>query len=96
MIPLNAIKYRKSGEVPEVCIRKDETKKQIILSVTDKGIGIDLLKHGDKIFKLYQRFHHNADIKGLGLYLIKSQLEKMNGKIIVDSEQGKGTSLKSI
>ena len=90
----NAIKYRKPGEVPEVYIRTDETIEYIILSVTDKGIGIDLNKYGDKIFKLYQRFHNNADSKGLGLYLIKSQLEKMDGKIIVDSEQGKGTTFK--
>ena len=90
----NAIKYRKPGEVPDVYIRTDETTEYIILSVTDKGIGIDLHKHGDKIFKLYQRFHNNADSKGLGLYLIKSQLEKMDGKIIVDSEQGKGTTFK--
>lgn len=91
----NAIKYRKPGEVPEVYIRTDETNEYVILSVTDKGIGIDLQKHGDKIFKLYQRFHNNADSKGLGLYLIKSQLEKMDGKIIVDSEQGKGTTFKA-
>jgi signal transduction histidine kinase len=90
----NAIKYRKPGEVPEVYIRTDETIEYIILTVTDKGIGIDLNKYGDKIFKLYQRFHNNADSKGLGLYLIKSQLEKMDGKIIVDSEQGKGTTFK--
>lgn len=90
----NAVKYRKPGEVPDVYIRTDETNEYVILSVTDKGIGIDLQKHGDKIFKLYQRFHNNADSKGLGLYLIKSQLEKMDGKIIVDSEQGKGTTFK--
>lgn len=90
----NAIKYRKPGEVPEVYIRTDETIEYVILSVTDKGIEIDLQKHGVKIFKRYQRFHNNADSKGLGLYLIKSQLEKIDGKIIVDSEQGKGTTFK--
>lgn len=90
----NAIKYKKPKTIPEVYIRTDETKDYIILSVSDKGIGIDLQKHGSKMFHLYQKFNHNADGKGLGLYLIKTQLEKMDGKIIVESEEGKGTTFK--
>lgn len=90
----NAIKYKKPKTIPEVYMRTDETKEYIILSVSDKGIGIDLLKYGSKMFHLYQKFNHNVDGKGLGLYLIKTQLEKMDGKIIVESEEGKGATFK--
>lgn len=90
----NAIKYKKPKTIPEVYMRTDETKEYIILSVSDKGIGIDLQKYGSKMFHLYQKFNHNVDGKGLGLYLIKTQLEKMDGKIIVESEEGKGATFK--
>jgi signal transduction histidine kinase len=58
----------------------------------DNGIGIDLLRNRDKIFGLYQRFHSHADSKGLGLYLVKSQVESLGGSISVESEVDKGTT----
>ena len=42
---------------------------QIILSIADNGIGIDLEKYQDKIFGLYQRFHLHREGKGIGLIL---------------------------
>ena len=45
----------------------------------------------DRIFGLYQRFHDTHDGKGIGLYLIKSQVTALGGKITVDSEVDKGT-----
>jgi signal transduction histidine kinase len=63
------------------------------LPVTLKSrIGIDLERNRDKIFGLYQRFHDYADSKGLGLYLVKSQVESMGGKIGVESIVGEGTT----
>jgi signal transduction histidine kinase len=64
----------------------------VILKFKDNGIGIDIEKYKDKLFKLYQRFHDNPDGKGLGLYLVKSQLEVLGGSIAVESEVGKGTT----
>ena len=64
----------------------------LILTFKDNGIGIDLLRNKDKIFGLYQRFHNHPDSKGLGLYLVKSQVEAMAGTITVASEVGKGTT----
>ena len=58
----------------------------------DNGIGIDLERNADKIFGLYQRFHNYPDSKGLGLYLVKSQVETMGGSITVQSEVNKGTT----
>ena len=57
----------------------------------ESKIGIDLVKNEDKIFGLYQRFHNYPDSKGLGLYLVKSQIEAMGGSIEVESQVNKGT-----
>jgi sensor histidine kinase regulating citrate/malate metabolism len=46
----------------------------------------------DKIFGLYKRFHKNSDSKGIGLYLIHSQLTSLGGKIEVESEVNIGTT----
>jgi signal transduction histidine kinase len=63
----------------------------LVLTFKDNGIGIDLKRNADKIFGLYQRFHDYPDSKGLGLYLVKSQVEAMGGTISVQSEVDKGT-----
>jgi len=89
----NALKYR-SEENPVIDISTTETKDYVILTIKDNGLGIDLEKHGKKLFGMYQRFHENKDGKGLGLYIIKSQIEAMGGSIEVDSEVGKGTEFK--
>ena len=67
-------------------------KEHIFLQARDEGIGIDLEKHGKKIFGLYQRFHNVSSGKGLGLYIIKNQVEAQNGSISVDSQAGKGAT----
>ena len=58
--------------------------------VRDNGIGFDSHALGHKIFKLYERLHYHIDGKGLGLYLIKTQIESLNGKIDVYSKPMQG------
>ncbi len=87
----NAIKYRKDGRLPKVQISTEEDGEYIILYVKDNGLGINMEKFGNKIFGLYQRFHDNKDGKGLGLYIIKNQIEALEGKIAVESIVNKGT-----
>lgn len=67
-----------------------EDKK--IISFADNGMGIDLEKNKDKLFGMYRRFHTHVEGKGLGLYLVKSQMEILGGKIQVNSEIDKGTT----
>jgi signal transduction histidine kinase len=55
-------------------------------------LGIDLTKNADKIFGLYKTFHGNDDARGIGLFITKSQIEAMGGKVEVDSEVGEGTT----
>lgn len=88
----NAIKYRSPKRTLRIFVSSKEIGDQILLVFKDNGIGIDLERNGDKIFGLYQRFHNYSDSKGLGLYLVKSQVESMGGTISVESEVDKGTT----
>jgi sensor histidine kinase regulating citrate/malate metabolism len=53
-------------------------------------LGIDLSLHADKIFGLYKKFHLHTEGKGMGLYMVKTQVEILGGKISVKSEKNKG------
>ena len=64
----------------------------ICLIVKDNGLGIDLKLYGEKIFKLYSRFHDHVEGKGFGLYLVKTQVSAMGGKLEVTSEVNEGTT----
>ncbi|NHM06243.1 PAS domain S-box protein [Flavobacterium sp. CYK-4] len=88
----NAIKYRSPKRTLRIYVSSKEVDNHIVLIFRDNGIGIDLERNGDKIFGLYQRFHNYSDSKGLGLYLVKSQVESMGGSIAVESEVDKGTT----
>ena len=88
----NAIKYRDPLRQLRVTIATKVVDDNLIITFKDNGIGIDLDKNMDKIFGLYQRFHNYPDSKGLGLYLVKSQVESMGGTISVASTVGKGTT----
>ena len=60
------------------------------LIFTDNGRGIDLQKNKDQVFGLYKRFHTGIEGKGMGLYMVKSQIEALGGKISVQSAVNKG------
>ncbi len=88
----NAINYREPSRQLRITIATKVEDNNLFMTFKDNGIGIDLEKNNDKIFGLYQRFHHYPESKGLGLYLVKSQVESMGGTISVDSNVGKGTT----
>ncbi|WP_366184194.1 PAS domain-containing protein [Flavobacterium ovatum] len=88
----NALKYKSDNRNLKITITADQTNDLVTLQFKDNGIGIDLNRNRDKIFGLYQRFHDYPDSKGLGLYLVKSQVNAMEGTISVNSEVDKGTT----
>lgn len=88
----NALKYRSKDRPCELHIRSMPLGNECVLEFSDNGLGIDLKKHGDKIFGLYKRFHPNINGSGIGLHLVKSQLDAMNGSIEVRSEVNSGST----
>ncbi len=90
----NSIKYRNADIDLEVKICSYRSKGKIVLEFTDNGTGIDLEKNQENIFGLYKRFHQNVEGKGMGLYMVKSQIETLGGKISVTSKVNIGTTFR--
>jgi signal transduction histidine kinase len=88
----NAVKYSSPKRPSVIKVRTEKCADSVKLYFSDNGLGIDLQRYKDRIFGLYQRFHDHADSKGLGLYIVSSQIRVMGGEIDVESEVDKGTT----
>ncbi|ABG57506.1 aerobic respiration sensor-response protein; histidine protein kinase/phosphatase, sensor for arcA [Cytophaga hutchinsonii ATCC 33406] len=91
----NAIKYRKQNKAPVISVKSyKDASGMVCIEFTDDGIGVDLDKFRDKLFGFYKRFHSHVEGKGLGLHLIKKQIDALEGRIEVESIVGQGTTFK--
>lgn len=88
----NAIKYRDPTRIPLISLTSRVDDEFVCLSVSDNGLGINLGKYKQNMFTLYKRFHTHMEGKGLGLYLVKTQITALGGRIEVESEPDKGTT----
>lgn len=88
----NAIKYRHPERKPEVKIKTSLANGHPVLKIQDNGLGIDMQRHGAKLFGMYQMFHKNTDAKGIGLFLTKTQIENCGGTITAQSDGKSGTT----
>ncbi|MFN3942466.1 MAG: PAS domain S-box protein [Flavobacterium sp.] len=92
----NSIKYRQPNIETIIEVKSHLVNNQILLTFSDNGLGIDLKGKGAQVFGLYKRFHHHIDGKGVGLYMVKTQVETLGGKISIDSEVNVGTTIKVV
>jgi len=91
----NAIKYSDPNKVErKVRLTTEKTEEYVVLCVEDNGIGIDLTKHGRKIFGMYKTFHNHPEARGIGLFMSKNQVEAIGGNIEIISKEGLGTTFK--
>lgn len=87
----NAIKYASPDRETLIKITSQEYDDQITFCVEDNGIGIPEPEI-DKIFDVFYRINpENQQGEGIGLSLIKKIIERLNGKITLGSQEGKGT-----
>lgn len=90
----NGIKYKHPERKPVISLSLEKGKLVSILTIKDNGLGIDLMKYGNKLFGMYKTFHAHENARGMGLYITKNQVEAMGGKIEVESNVGVGTTFK--
>lgn len=91
----NAIKYQSPERKLKInVISFIYGNNDTVIEIQDNGLGIDLHQQKNNLFKLYKRFHSHVSGKGLGLYLVKTQLETMGGTITVESEVDQGTTFR--
>jgi len=87
----NSIKYRQPNIDTIIEVRSLKKAGKIQLIFKDNGLGIDLKTKGDQVFGLYKRFHKNVEGRGMGLYMVKTQVETLGGKISISSKVNEGT-----
>lgn len=86
----NSIKYRIPDVSPVISIVTHKLDNKIQVVYKDNGLGIDMSTHADKVFGLYKKFHMHTEGKGMGLYMVKTQVEILGGRISLESEPNKG------
>ncbi len=87
----NALKYCRPDVELKITVSTYIKDGETVLTVRDNGLGIDLHVYGRKIFNLYQVFHPGYESKGVGLYIIKTQIESLGGRVSVKSQVNEGS-----
>jgi PAS domain S-box-containing protein len=88
----NALKYHSPNRSPRIEIKTEKFNDNIVLSIKDNGLGIDLDRHQNNVFKIGKVFHKHPSSKGFGLHMTKTQIESMNGRIWVESTPDAGST----
>jgi PAS domain S-box-containing protein len=81
----NALKFQSPDRPLKLTIHSFKKENQWAITLQDNGLGIDLAAHGKQIFGIYQRFHPHIEGNGMGLYLVKTQIEMLGGQINLQS-----------
>lgn len=89
----NAVKYREPSRKLSVCIKTSCSSDGMIhLTVRDNGLGIPSKLAKDKLFRAFKRYHKQVEGKGIGLYLVKTLVEKNGGWVDVEAQPEGGTA----
>ena len=89
-----SIAFRRPGVQPVIKISNFIQGDKLVLLFKDNGKGIDLEKNGKQLFGLYKRFDYTVEGKGMGLFMVKMQVESLKGTISVESIPGRGTAFR--
>jgi signal transduction histidine kinase len=86
----NAVRYQDKGKESYLKIGVTTKHDKTIIEFEDNGVGI-AEEFQENIFKMFFRASYESKGSGLGLYIVKGTIEKLNGKISVESKLGEGT-----
>lgn len=89
----NGIQYHRTGIQSHLKIQIEVKLEKALITISDNGIGIGK-EHLDKIFNMFYRASEKSQGSGLGLYIVKETITKLNGKIDMHSELNVGTIFK--
>ena len=87
----NSIKYAQPGIEAHIKIWVEKLNDKIILHFKDNGLGFNLEKNGNAVFGLYKRFNTTIEGKGMGLFMVKTQVEALQGTIELRSKPNEGS-----
>jgi signal transduction histidine kinase len=88
----NAVKFVERDKQPEVTVYDEERDGFVRVWVEDNGIGI-AKEHQDRIFRIFERLHGRDSYvgTGIGLAIVEKAISRMNGRVGLESEIGKGS-----
>lgn len=89
----NSIKFAQEGIEPKIAIWTEKTGNMIKVNFKDNGSGIDTIRYKDQLFGLYKRFSQHTKGRGVGLFMVKHQVETLQGTIELNSMPGEGTHI---
>jgi signal transduction histidine kinase len=91
----NAVKFSPGGKAVEILVSIADAEREVKISITDHGLGIP----PESISHLFERFYRARNVtvaeipgSGVGLYIVKSIVDELGGKIEVKSELNQGTT----
>ncbi|HEY3405794.1 MAG TPA: PAS domain S-box protein [Ohtaekwangia sp.] len=88
----NALKYSSPKRKPVIKFKTYREGESTILEASDNGLGINLERYAHQVFKLRKTFHRHPESRGIGLFMIKNQIDAMGGEITVSSKEDEGTT----
>lgn len=69
------------------------TNSILQIKIVDTGKGIDMTQYGEEVFKIHRPLKDTQHGNGIGLYLVKKQIEALGGRVHIQSEKGQGTTI---
>jgi PAS domain S-box-containing protein len=89
----NALKYHNRERRARIVFKTYQLPNgNNVMEVSDNGLGINLEKYGHQVFKLRKTFHRHPESRGIGLFMIKNQIEAMGGDISISSKENEGST----
>ena len=90
----NSLKYAAPGRPPRIQVSSAFLDGNLVLTVQDNGLGIDLARFGSQLFQLFRRFHDHVEGSGMGLYIVNRIAQGHGGHVEVDSTVGEGSTFR--